>query len=252
VVRIYEKPGKNGQPAEEAKLYYAILALAAALQDAGEHARAVSVYDRGLLLGEKRHGKDSSDLAGPLLELAVSLEKLTQYDRAEAAIRRAIQVSLTERLHATPIADARLALGRLHAHLGQWPRAEGELAEAVRTVEQQSGSDSLDLVEPLMLLGDVQISLLDHAAARRTLERALKLAHRSGEDSTRFALALAYFGTLDTETGNLDEATEALARAGDRHEEDACRACDDRGHRRAPRPRRCRAGRSRDRREAAR
>lgn len=155
--------------------------------------------------------------------LGRSLERLDEFDEAEAALRKAVEIS--ESRDGAPLQRHHfVALTQLAGLLvvrGKPIEAASFAGRAVEAGEATRGPDAPQLVRPLEYLGDAQRDLGDLPAALRSYERAGALIDRSPEDVERPWRTAYHRGLaqLQLQLGDREGAqtslSAALAAAGD-------------------------------------
>lgn len=152
-----------------------------------------------------------------------SLERLDEFDEAEAALRKAVEIA--ESREGAPLQRHHfVALSQLAGLLvvrGKPIEAASVAGRAIEVGVATRGDDAPLLVRPLEYLGDAQRDLGDLPAALRTYERAGHIIERSGKDVERPWIVAYHRGLarLQLRLGDPDAAraslSAALAAAGD-------------------------------------
>ncbi|MRG97214.1 CHAT domain-containing tetratricopeptide repeat protein [Polyangium spumosum] len=188
--------------------------LARAVQGAGDHARALTLFERAISLASQRHGgKDGDTVIAPLAGKAESLKGLRRYDEAEATLLRAIEASEAATRDGKPYWYLLQNLGRLYHETGQYTRAEPIRARALELKARVTGfrSNATELMDELVT---TRIALQDYAGAVVLLDELVAIAKvGDGEESLGYVVALVKRAMLDVETGAFDRAEPRLARA---------------------------------------
>lgn len=132
---------------------------------------------------------EDADRSALALQLAEAHYRLSNYSAARTAVEQAQAAATTMADRATALAF----LGEMTSELGNYPAAQGILAEAV-PLAKQSGDD-LTLCRTLYALGDVLWRLGKLHEAQGVLEESLALARALGE-ATRELFALNRLGAI--------------------------------------------------------
>ena len=165
-------------------------------------ARAESYYRSGLEAEERAAGKDHSQVAVFLNNLALALRQRGDNASAEPLLRRAlaIQEKALGPDHAA-VASTLNNLGSLLQSTGRLAEAERVERRALRIFEQKLGPESMELAITCSNLADLEWSKGDLSAAESFYRRALSIDESVyGPDHPEVAADLANLGLLLKET----------------------------------------------------
>ncbi len=187
--------------------------LAGLYSDVGEHAQAMRLKQRALVLFEQLPGHPNHvrlahrNMARSLIESGAYNEAAIELGaaskgaspsesftldllHAELLLKQgkllesepSLRALLREHPMGLPEADTKLVLGEVLLGLGQSEAARSVLAEAATALQAARGSTSCKLARPLSLLGLAQLAAGDKAAAKSTLQRALGIGQGAQVD----------------------------------------------------------------------
>jgi TPR repeat protein/transglutaminase-like putative cysteine protease/uncharacterized protein (DUF2164 family) len=189
--------------------------LSAIMLAKGDYAAAEDYAQRSLALQEKKLGPDSPRLASTLNTLAVIHDKAHAYDKASAALERAIRVE-GSKLDMVPMLLAVYQTNLANIRIGQKKYAEAEtlLQEAQVTKIRLLGDNHPELSFGLYSQGLLYKSQQQYARAQAPLQRALAL--REGVSSYSGSLTaevLQELGEVYLAQGMNEQAGQMLSRA---------------------------------------
>lgn len=201
---------------------------AAAHAEAGRSVPAWNDYERALAVADSADGPQSEASAEAVLGMVQLMQALSQGDGDMLAIGVPRLVALGDRALAMLEKEfgadhpqvrnvrAYMETFRLGAtSMSLDPRAVREVAQrSVAAAEAAHGAESAETAQALLRLARAEIDLREFAAARATLDRALRLRTASaGENSEPVAEVQRVIGTLLQAEGRLPEARAQMERA---------------------------------------
>lgn len=166
---------------------------------------------------EEQMGGPTAQRVPAYIWLGQGLERLDELDDAEAALRKAVEIS--ESKQGAPLQRHYfVALAHLAALLVTRGKPREGLAVAEHSIavgERSRGGDAPQLVAPLQCVGDAERALGDLPAALRAYERAGAIIEKHPRDIERPYLVAQYRGLarLQLEVGERDESHASLAAA---------------------------------------
>jgi CHAT domain-containing protein/tetratricopeptide (TPR) repeat protein len=113
-----------------------------------------------------------------------------------------------------PSPSALVDVARLHAGHDEIPQAQERMEEAIESIAESEGPESIDLAGPLVAAGRLYGQQGNSERARALLEQALELQreHLSEEDVT-VAVTLGSLAAIELQDGRLEEADRYSSRA---------------------------------------
>jgi eukaryotic-like serine/threonine-protein kinase len=206
---------KLGPTAPQVAEGYATLGEVALLQ--GDAAEAHRLHQQALAIERKALGDHHPHVGGSYREDAAALTVLGRYAEAHAAIDRALAID-------------QQTIGDDHPDHGDTLMTQGDLLcaeqhcgaavelyrRAVALHEKEVGAESTVLVEPMVGLCAALLAAGDHAAARTTAERAVRIAAQAPGDlrgEAQLCLARAEWagGDHDAARGHARDARTSFA-----------------------------------------
>jgi CHAT domain-containing protein/Flp pilus assembly protein TadD len=184
-----------------------------ALKEQGNFQDAVRLAQERVAQSEKEFGPDHLQTAIWLNQLGLLHSHLGDYDQAEQAYLRSLDIKeKAKRPSNLAIAVSLLNLGDLYVTKGDYARAEPLLQRARELREKASGVNHPDVAPCLASLGRLKMFTGDYGAAEALNQRALAMSeHAHGPDHWRVAVCLDNLSEIHKYLGDLPEA-EALAR----------------------------------------
>ena len=182
------------------------------LDTRAELTEALAVYDEVMTIREAAFGSDSLKLAAPLMNSAVTLQRLGRAEEAEARQRRALRL-LEAGGHPMALLGARSNLASLLSDRGKHDQARAMALQTVREVEGLLPSDHPDRARIWLGYGDVLLAAGDTAEAEVAYEQAQAgFIAASGPDHPDVALALVSLAALAEERGATGLAVDLYER----------------------------------------
>jgi CHAT domain-containing protein/Flp pilus assembly protein TadD len=184
-----------------------------ALKEEGSFQDAVRLAQERVAASEKEFGPDHLQTAIWLNRLGSLHTHLGDYDQAEQACLRSLDIKRkAKRPHPLAVAASLLNLGDLYVIKGDYARAEPLLQQARELREQALGANHPDVAPCLASLGRLKMFTGDYRSAEALNERALAMSEQAfGADSMRVAVCLDNLSEIRRHLGDLPEA-EAFAR----------------------------------------
>ncbi len=165
----------------------------------GERAQALALATEAVEIGEAALGPEHPDMATLLNTLGL-LQRRSDPAAAEATLTRALGISVRTRgrRHAAA-ATSMVRLGEVYRDRGAYNEAQASLDEAL-VIREGLGTDTPEVAEVLVALGELSIARSQPEAAVPLLERALQIRGKPGISArqlgeVRFALARALRST---------------------------------------------------------
>ena len=190
------------------------------LRNSGRPREALAFHREALRLHRKVD--ESSYLVGDgSFNVAASLAWLERYDEAAELIREASAIWERE------LGSKHPRMIKAHRSLALISKSEGDNEGALKAAREMLalsqhlwGEEALRLVDPLVIIGVVQVWMGDFAGAAEVYARALTIvqAHPPGRDSEAFYMMYA---DLEIARGNLDRGEELAKLAAGQVEERA-------------------------------
>jgi CHAT domain-containing protein/Flp pilus assembly protein TadD len=183
------------------------------LKEEGNFQDAVRLAQERVTESEKEFGPDHFQTAIWLNQLGQLHSHLGDYDQAEQAYLRSLDIKQkAKRPSNLAIAVSLLNLGDLYVIKGDYARAEPLLQRARELREKALGVNHPDVAPCLASLGRLKMFTGDYGAAEALNQRALAMSeHALGPDHLRVAACLDNLSEIRKYLGDLPEA-EALAR----------------------------------------
>jgi len=184
-----------------------------ALKEEGSFQDAVRLAQERVAASEKEFGPDHLQTAIWLNQLGSLQTHLGDYDQAEQAYLRSLDIKRrAKRPHPLAVAVSLLNLGDLYVIKGDYARAEPLLQQARELREKALGADHPDVAPCLASLGRLKMFTGDYRSAETLNERALAMSEQNlGPDHGRVAVCLDNLSEIRKHLGDLPDA-EALAR----------------------------------------
>ena len=184
-----------------------------ALKEEGNFQDAVRLAQERVAQSEKELGPDHFQTAIWLNQLGLLHTHLGDYDQAERAYRRSLDIKQkAKRPYNLAIAVSLLNLGDLYVIKGDYARAEPLLQRARELREKALGANHPDVAPCLASLGRLKMFAGDYRSAETLNQRALAMSEQSlGPDHWRVAACLDNLAEIRRFLGDLPEA-EALSR----------------------------------------
>jgi CHAT domain-containing protein/Tfp pilus assembly protein PilF len=171
---------------------------ARALERAGKPKEAIAEFEKMLALATRMAGADHPGTAAVMENLANVCRGQGQLDRAEALLRRALEV-FRARLGKTHPATAgcMLNLANVYVDRKHYPRAEALLKESLAILEERRGKDHLEVALALNNLAAVYWAQARDALAEPVARRALAIREaRLPRDHLDVADSLSLLGRI--------------------------------------------------------
>ena len=150
----------------------AVAGVANAYYEAKRYDLAADAYDRALQLNRRNEGLFNEEQLPLLDRRADSLTSLGRYEEALQALAYGMRVA--ERRYGAEdqrTIDRLEQLGRWYTRVGAYEASRQALRNAVRLVEKRSGPNAIELVGPLLAIGEsYREQLLDPEAMRESAE----------------------------------------------------------------------------------
>jgi CHAT domain-containing protein/tetratricopeptide (TPR) repeat protein len=184
-----------------------------ALKEQGNFQDAVRLARERVAQSENESGLDHLQTAIWLNQLGQLHSLLADYDQAEQAYLRSLEIKQkAKRPSNLNIAVSLLNLGDLYVIKGDYARAEPLLQQARELREKALGVNHPDVAPCLASLGRLKMFTGDYGAAEALNQRALAMSEQAlGPDHWRVAACLDNLSEIRKYLGDLPEA-EALSR----------------------------------------
>ena len=168
VIRMIEGEGHL----TTSRMSRAVAGVANAYYEAKRYDLAADAYDRALQLNRRNEGLFNEEQLPLLDRRADSLTSLGRYEEALQALAYGMRVA--ERRYGAEdqrTIDRLEQLGRWYTRVGAYEASRQALRNAVRLVEKRSGPNAIELVGPLLAIGEsYREQLLDPEAMRESAE----------------------------------------------------------------------------------
>jgi tetratricopeptide (TPR) repeat protein len=180
-------------------------------------AEALPAAQQVVDITEQKFGKESLELAKPLLNLGTTKHRLADFNGAAAQYQRALKIVEThEGGFSRGVIRPLLGLGVTYAAAGDYEASARSLRRAVDVSRKLDGlfnPEQLELVEPLVAS---YVELGQYEEAEREQQYAVRLAEaRYGKDDPRLIPTLEYNASWLERTGRYIAARQSYARALD-------------------------------------
>lgn len=186
------------------------------LRALGRFTEALQMQQRIVEQREKGSGTNPEHIAAARFEVATTLNESGRHAEALTLMRRVREELISGGSKESIIlAEAHESHGRWLLRAGRLSEALSELEKAVALMEKIQNADHRSVGAPLVSLAEAQIAVKKHAAARKNLERALRIIEGSRPAAellarARFALAQVFVAEGQS-TASRDLAQRALA-----------------------------------------
>ena len=197
----------------------ALDAVAMAAGGKGDHASAASALERALALRRAAEGVEATTLATNLHRLGSTYRMLGRLADARSAFEEALAISAAiaeetgsrnEPLHAAILDEYAM----VYHDIGEYPRAEQMLDEALAIRQRVFGADHPTLAFVLVRLGSIYDAQGRYGDAERVHRRALEIRRKQlGDASPLLAMPYANLGSSLLLQGRYQEAIEPLLRS---------------------------------------
>jgi CHAT domain-containing protein/tetratricopeptide (TPR) repeat protein len=135
-------------------------------------------------------------------------------ERLRAELARMVDAAEEVATSPDPSPSALVDVARLHAGHDEIPQAQERMEEAIESIAESEGPESIDLAGPLVAAGRLYGQQGNTERARALLEQALDLQrqHLSEEDAT-VAVTLGSLAAIELQDGRFEEADRYSSRA---------------------------------------
>lgn len=184
---------------------------------AGAYAAALASAERPLQTLERGLGQDHPRTAIALAAVGAAYAARNEYDRADAAYRRALAIhEKTSDVDEAAEAAVLDGLANDAAAQARFADAERFAQRALGIRERRFGSDHPLVAESLRTLGEVYVAKRDFRAAEGFAERAIGLAARAfGPGDEGYVPFMTHLGRVEMYLGNYARAEDLLVRSAD-------------------------------------
>ncbi|MGE5257587.1 MAG: CHAT domain-containing protein [Hyphomicrobiales bacterium] len=182
----------------------------------GRYQDALRLAQERVATSEQESGPNSLQTAAWLNKLGILCNLTGDYDRAEQAFLRSLEIKQkSRRTHSQSIAVTLLHLLDLYITKGDYPRAEQLLQQALDIRVKALGSDHPDVGQVMAHQGRLKMFLGEYAAGEALNQRALDMTERAyGPDAnSQVAACLDNLSEIRRRMGDLPTAEGYLRRA---------------------------------------
>ena len=185
------------------------------LMQGGRYQDALRLAQERVTTSEQESGADSLQTAAWLNQLGMLCNLTGDYDRAEQAFVRALEIKQkARRANPLSVAVTQLHLGELYVMKGDYARAEPLLQQALEIRVKALGPGHPDVGQVLAVQGRLKMFLSDYAAAEALNRRALEMAEAAyGPEHARVAACLDNLSEIRRRMGDLPASESHLRRA---------------------------------------
>ena len=193
----------------------------------GAYEPSIEMLEEALRLREQTYGRTHPSVAVARNDLAETLIRLAQYDRAQALLLAALDANRTHPETSPAIARNLFNLAETYLATGDLDAAETVAEESIGLLTRLGPDFKLELAEAKSLLARTLQVSGDLDRAERLLADAIELVEDSGgQDHPLMAYYLQNLGVLQRSRGELAAAEKTLERAieatrrilGDKHD----------------------------------
>ncbi|MDP3105470.1 MAG: tetratricopeptide repeat protein [Candidatus Methanoperedens sp.] len=179
------------------------------------YSEAEPMYRRALEINEKLLGKNDSNIATSLNNLAALYKSQGKYDEAEPMYRRALEIFEKSLGKEHPyVATSLNNLAALYYSQGKYDKAEPLYRRALAISEKSLGSDHPDVAISLNNLAELYRVQGKYAEVEPMYRRALEIWEKSlGKEHPYVATSLNNLALLYNSQGKYDEAEPLIRRA---------------------------------------
>lgn len=180
------------------------------LQQRGDYAEALALYQRSLKLTEEHFGPTHGKTAATLSNLGTLLRDMGRLDEAEVLARRALEIEEANLGPDHSAVATRLSnLATTLMDQQRWEEAEQHLRRALAIDERELGADHPSVAIDLSNLSQALSGQGKHNDAKPLAERALAISrHEYGDDHPTIAY---YYNNLGVTLLGLGDAAKAAA-----------------------------------------
>ena len=181
---------------------------AGALEKAGKFAEAIRARQTMVEKAEKRFGPNHANTAGVLSHLGLLYRRLGLYPKAEAPLKRSLQIVENSPAMRRSLPDALSNLGGFYKATGQYRKAEKLYQRALKLREDDLGKDHLDTALSLHSLAGLCQDQGEYARAEELYRRVLRIREiKLGKKDLLVARTLNDLGSLYVDRGLSEKAT---------------------------------------------
>ena len=194
----------------DTRQFFTEIHLAAVSGQLGEYTEAKQWGNQALRSGSSLYGSGSSELAVPLMNLAIVYQYERQYANSEQTSRRALELLANSGSPRLPVLAATLGiLGVALYRRGAMEESEKILRQGIDVAEKLGASDGNILAENLSNLAQLCRSTGRRPEAASLLDRAYVVYEGAyGAEHPEIAPILTALATLHADSGNYPEAIQ--------------------------------------------
>ena len=185
------------------------------LKEGGQYQDALRLVQERVASSEQEFGPDHMQTAVWLNQLGMLCNLVGDYDGAEQAFLRSLEIKQkAKKPNAPAVAVSLLHVGDLYVTKGEYARAAPLLQQARDIREKALGPDHPDVAPVLAGQGRLKMFVGDYVEAEALNQRALEMSARAyGPDHWRVAACLDNLAEIRRHMGDLPTAEALLQRA---------------------------------------